>query len=1006
MEQRIEYKGMTSQPSDYACGDGEMKLAVNAEYRDGGYHAVRVPKEIEFAKEWFEPIFVHKVEDKTIIIGFESDGAICPTYKLSAYELNVNTLGDENLIKDEIATGQKFDDICATGKIISFVNEGKLCHLVYQSQGSCYLYLVGLPDFINIHFKAVRQNLRDKKWAGGEANYPTAVYNHGFRGWTDAGCNTVLAISDNIYKGGVSFYFVRYSSKEMSIGLARTSLGNGNKSNNGTKGNFDIAENFILSAVNSTKNELDKQGLFMYPVVLRYAMKMYDGSYINISPPILVFPSNDSPALIIKGAIAEEEKSSGDENTALLKYTLKEAYVGFEAYQIECKIDGETQAEKQENISNLMKWQDLISSIDIFVSRPLYTIDTDELGIERTYKLDGKNDTDFKLDFKRKQGYKEAKDIQNFYLVRSIPIRDYLKECTGWKNIVEKDKQTLVNYTEGTQLTDNSFSNLNIQASRLYSFNSRLVAANIRKMHMKGLDLSIEAPLVEDAEKGSGTNATPSYATVINKKYTEIKTTGYVDNLFCEVLFDTREYKKKTGDAEINEYSSSSYSMCKFRAKSEIWNDSVLRIPLFITIPESKADRLALVPGVESDTDIARIENAPAIVLQLHQSDFLNVSYCFNEESELEENAIINATKLTTGQVYYSLPERDYEEDRNLVKISEVNNPFVFSDGNSAQCGTGTVKAISSNSRAVSQGQFGQYPLYAFCTDGVYAIGIGSDGTLQNCSPFSYDILSDANSVANMESDVVFITKQGVVSLGGEGRQLMLPADKSSTYAYDKCLPELHQKTFVEKALSGIVKLDNAPQMTDSYTYLTNGARIAYDYPHGRLLVYNPNYNYTYVMEASSGMWSVMAKGFYSNLNVYEQCLMVTKEVVKHEDGTTEDQYKVWNYSTDDVVEGQRAYLITRPFKLGEPDVHKSLQGVIQRGVFCNKNDVKQCLYASNDLYRWVPVHSSDSIYMRGMRGTGYKYFREILFLPEFKQNEVLHGATVEYVPRMTNKMR
>lgn len=153
-------------------------------------------------------------------------------------------------------------------------------------------------------------------------------------------------------------------------------------------------------------------------------------------------------------------------------------------------------------------------------------------------------------------------------------------------------------------------------------------------------------------------------------------------------------------------------------------------------------------------------------------------------------------------------------------------------------------------------------------------------------------------------------------------------------------------------------------------------------------------------------MWSVMAKGFYSNLNVYEQCLMVTKEVVKHEDGTTGDQYKVWNYSTDDVVEGQRAYLITRPFKLGEPDVHKSLQGVIQRGVFCNKNDVKQCLYASNDLYRWVPVHSSDSIYMRGMRGTGYKYFREILFLPEFKQDEVLHGATVEYVPRMTNKMR
>ena len=59
MEQRIEYKGMTSKPSDYQSEDGEMKLAVNAEYRDGGYHAVRIPKDVMYHNDGFEPMFVH-----------------------------------------------------------------------------------------------------------------------------------------------------------------------------------------------------------------------------------------------------------------------------------------------------------------------------------------------------------------------------------------------------------------------------------------------------------------------------------------------------------------------------------------------------------------------------------------------------------------------------------------------------------------------------------------------------------------------------------------------------------------------------------------------------------------------------------------------------------------------------------------------------------------------------------------------------------------------------------
>lgn len=106
MEQRIEYKGMTSQPSDYACGDGEMKLAVNAEYRDGGYHAVRVPKEKYKFFGKAEPLFVHQIPEGTFY--FVHDGK------------NLIVYSDEGTKVYEGET-TKPTDICNIGKVVIYI---------------------------------------------------------------------------------------------------------------------------------------------------------------------------------------------------------------------------------------------------------------------------------------------------------------------------------------------------------------------------------------------------------------------------------------------------------------------------------------------------------------------------------------------------------------------------------------------------------------------------------------------------------------------------------------------------------------------------------------------------------------------------------------------------------------------------------------------------------------------------------------------------------------------
>lgn len=119
MEQRIEYKGMTSKPSDYQSEDGEMKLAVNAEYRDGGYHAVRVPKEIEFEKDGFLPKYVHKPKGSVndIYIG-------CKRLSTGKYELraicNDKEVDIEN--NEQIDSVDDVKDFCSIGNIVCFMH--------------------------------------------------------------------------------------------------------------------------------------------------------------------------------------------------------------------------------------------------------------------------------------------------------------------------------------------------------------------------------------------------------------------------------------------------------------------------------------------------------------------------------------------------------------------------------------------------------------------------------------------------------------------------------------------------------------------------------------------------------------------------------------------------------------------------------------------------------------------------------------------------------------------
>lgn len=106
----------------------------------------------------------------------------------------------------------------------------------------------------------------------------------------------------------------------------------------------------------------------------------------------------------------------------------------------------------------------------------------------------------------------------------------------------------------------------------------------------------------------------------------------------------------------------------------------------------------------------------------------------------------------------------------------------------------------------------------------------------------------------------------------------------------------------------------------------------------------------------------------------------------------------------DDTVEAIKGMLITRPIKLDAPDLFKTIDAVIQRGYF-HKGHVSSAIYGSRDLINWFFISSSKEHYLRGFRGTPYKYFRFVI-LTEFNSGESLSGTTVSFDYRQNNKIR
>lgn len=884
----IKYSGYSAVPSDYECPDGSQSGMLNLIPENGSLKPLFPPEPILDCNLGGIVKLIHHVPNQDNYIIVRVDGDNRNLYWLRKTDIYSNEDG-----ATYIASYKSIKDIAIVGNTLVLATDDGLRYILWKD-GS-YITLASKPPFVPISF-----------------------------GMTHVGTCTD---SENL-----NITFVR------SIGdYVRPA---------DTEENSNAVLGLLLSSI---KENITSRGYFHMPFFVRYAYRLYDGTYSWHSAPILMLPSVIRPIM----RVGDYKHESGVQSVPT---TLDVPYFSLDYRILESG---------NEATETLLDWKDLIAGIDVFISSPIYTYDQSKriLGLGTSFSVALNSYYDWRGDSLRPTypdkifvGHYSESGLTNRSFIDHYFISDGVSSSPAWElalnskfhddikgvnlfykvasididsvNAMETYMHLPLELTELDSLAarqtliDDYQSHCKLSANYLLTFNSRLNLADVNLTPAQPFPLKscVQATTPTDAEKNIAITV-----------YTRL------NGVLCMV----------TNEVVAN---------------STTW-DLANNFPRYLYYPDSAAYKM-----------VFKYDNTE-IIIDLTPHDFLNGAYWYGLLG-------LDAKPTTNAEPETRSPSTNVPMG-NKIYTSEVNNPFSFPVNGINTVGSGSIIGISTAAKALSQGQFGQFPLYAFTTEGVWALEVGTNGFYTARQPITRDVCTNTKGITQIDNAVLFPSSRGVMLLSGSNSTCISESVGTETPFELSQLP----------AMSDIAKLVGCTY--SHYDYSPFGrflktCQMIYDYLHQRIIICGEG-SCAYVYSLKSKDWGIMANVVKSTVDSYPDALAMSH------DGKLVDFSRKYEMCST-------GFFVTRPLKLEMPDILKTMDTVIQRGHF-QKGHVQSILYGSRDLYNWHLVWSSKDHYLRGFRGSPYKYFR-IACVTSLSEVESIFGASLQFTPRHTNQLR
>lgn len=776
----------------------------------------------------------------------------------------------------------------------------------------------------------------------------------------------------------------------------------------------------IFAALNKfLSEETVQKGRHAFPFFIRYALRLYDGTLTHHSAPILLTPS------ITHGVVVDMPRYPEDNGL-------------FDLFLIAADIDYQVIADTA--IAELNQWRDLVRSVDFFITTPIYT--HDQSGTIKQFSQ-GRPDMDrfigrydpetnrAPLDITPTGGHYAEWDTNviyalekgrhgvdpyvpiratlhlpevdtstdrltshfNFYHLASIPIDQLARDH---RDIIKVSSDHLAALTTRETLPDDYLSHDTLCPEVAFTYNARINLAAGARRPFRGF-----YPQAAFAYTNAILTVVPaSGQSQVAPKAVDLRFTPAADRPTLTIYLkeDGRTYALSSGIADTS--------------IAPLINPTLTT--LGINSPLTAACTFFFYPNPAAYKAVITDSQGRRRTLPLKPHPYLNGAYASLPSPGLRiaEGWTWEHTERDHEDNYapipgyvHSHPDEDtaivvtdtsgFIPTPNKLLTSEVNNPFYFPLTARNTIGTGRIIALSSAARPLSQGQFGQFPLYAFTTDGIWALELTPTGTYAAKQPISREVCLHPDSVTQTDTAVLFATQRGIMHLSGINITPLTPAINTDHPLSLAALTGTHRllQIYNLRAVTHLTASDLTPL---PFSRFLREARTIYDYTHQRIFLYNPQHPLAYIYDIASQAWGMFHSDIASHPVAYPDALACTH------DGHLVD------FSHPSATDTQPTIIITRPLKLDLPHIHKTIQSVIQRGDFRTDPDtypLAQALYGSNDLRHWHLVWTSANQYLRGFRGTPYQYFR-LAVIAHFTPDQSLHSCTITHTPRYTNQAR
>lgn len=592
----------------------------------------------------------------------------------------------------------------------------------------------------------------------------------------------------------------------------------------------------ILSKINEEKavmsGELGRKGAFWGPVYVMYGVTLHNGTVITTVPELIC---RDVALPYVWGL------------TLSSKFTMNGANKEFQG-GIEADIEAPafTLGVSAEEDYHLADWKDVIQSVDVYVSLPIDTApDYRRIEIKEVTDTDTANATQTRTATTNWGVLKENEQILgegNFYRVKSYELPQE-----------ENDTISKLFFTWNSQDYD-------VSGESLVESIHRLPSSSVDHVYVDALKVRAEKALQynEQVLLSSASNLL-QYRGVVSTRW-QSSNWRYTARLKF-ILSDGGVIYSEEG---IQLPSSGFLSFASTKATSV---EMIVRL-----------DRKIYTDQDWNDYDIETTYSYLKLPMNPHPS--MPCAYAkIGLGKSLEEYAFEKNGSLTLEQaekiVDFNVDAPYYLSLDNKLLVSSASNPFVYPETKRITFQS-KVLGVAVATTALSQGQFGQFPLYVFTEDGIWAMETAADGSFVTSKPLSRDVCVNTDSITSTDSAVVFVSDTGVMLLQGSQVTNISPYMNGRHYVVENTA-----KTIIE---GQDFFCDLLPTISDKTHFLAfvKSASVAYDYAGKRLIFIKDDETYQYVYKLDTQTWHKTAYGInlVAPINSYPECLVQAKRNV------------------------------------------------------------------------------------------------------------------------------